>query len=130
MQVLWLDTAMMRPFDPSLQIAEDEMNHGQVRLCLVGIAAKRQRVVMIPIRGQFRIAGPSVRPHCSANRNILFDEARQRVGASVWHDTKSQPSSVDAALVLLAVCSRPNLYRADNDRLVMNSAPFAARLTE
>ena len=59
----------------------------------------------------------------------VFDEAGKRIGAPIWHDTKPQPSRIDTALVLLAVIlSRPNFNSADDDRLVMNTATFAARL--
>src|SRR5271168_2311592 len=45
LQVLRLDTAMMRPLDPSFHVAENEMDHGQVSLRLVRIAAERQRLM-------------------------------------------------------------------------------------
>jgi hypothetical protein len=37
LQMFWLDTAMMRPLDPSFQVAENEMDDGQVRLSFVGV---------------------------------------------------------------------------------------------
>src|SRR5256885_7084409 len=42
LQMFWLDTAMMRALDPSLHIAEDEMDHGKVRLRLVWVASESQ----------------------------------------------------------------------------------------
>ncbi len=129
LQMLWLDTAMMRPLDPSFQVAENEMDHGQVRFGLVGVAAKRQHVVAESVCGKSRIASPSVSSHDGADRNILFDKATEGLRAPVGHDAKPQPPRIDAARVFLAVIrSRPNLNSADNDRFVMHSATFAARL--
>jgi hypothetical protein len=127
--MLWLDSAMMRSLDPSFQIAEYEVDHRQMCLRFVGIAAKRQHVMVISARSKPRIAGPPVSSHGSANRDILFDEAGERFRAPIGHDTKPQPSRIDAARVLLAVIrSRSNLHSADNDRFVMGSASLAARL--
>ena len=129
MQVFGLDTAMMRPFDPSLQVAENEMDHGQVRLSFVGITTERQSLMVVSKLGKAGIASPAICPQRGAKRNVVFDEASKRIGAAVGYDTKPQSSRIDAALVLLAIIlSRPNLYSADNDRFVMRAASFAARL--
>ena len=47
LEMFWFDTAMMRSFDPRLHIAEDEMDHGKVRFCLVGVASECQRFMAI-----------------------------------------------------------------------------------
>jgi hypothetical protein len=60
LQMFRLDTAMMRPFDPSLHIAEDEVDHGQVRFRLFGIASKRQRLVTVSHLRDSIVAAPTV----------------------------------------------------------------------
>jgi hypothetical protein len=130
LQMLGLDTAMMCSLDPSFQVAENEMDHGQVRLGLVRVASERQRLMAVSRVGKPRIAGPSIGAHSCARRNIVFDKAGKRVGAPIWHNTKPQPPRIDAASVLLAVIlARPNLNRADHDGLVMNAASLSARLS-
>jgi hypothetical protein len=129
LQVLWLDTAMMRSLDPSFQVAENEMDHGQMRLGFVGVAAERQRLMVVSHFWKARVASPAIGAEDGAARNVVFNEAGKRIGAAVGHDTKSQTSCIDAALVLLAVVSaRPNLYRPDDKSLVMDAATFAACL--
>jgi hypothetical protein len=127
--MFWLDTAMMRSLDPSFQVAENEMDHGQMRLSFVGVAAERQRLMAVSNLGKAGVASPAIGTQDGAARNIVFDKADKRVRTSVWHHTKPQPSRIDAALVLLAiVAARANLYSTDHNRFVMNSSTFAARL--
>ena len=129
LQMFWLDATVMRPLDPSFQVAENKMDHGQVGFGLVRIAAERQRVMVVSNLWQFRIPSPSVSAHHSAKRNIVSDKADKRFGASIRHNTKSQPSRINSTLVLLAiVLARPNLNGADNDRFVVGATTFAARL--
>jgi len=40
--MFWLNSAMMRTFNPGFQVAENEMDHRQMRFCFVRITAKRQ----------------------------------------------------------------------------------------
>src|SRR2546430_4772798 len=51
LQMFWLDTAMMRALDPSLHIAEDEMDHGKVLSSIQELYSKNrvvlQRIVHI-----------------------------------------------------------------------------------
>ena len=130
LQVLWLYTAMMRSPDPSFQVAENEMDHGKVRLGFVRVAAERQRLMAVSKLWKARVASPAVGAHDGAARNVLFDKAGERFGASVWNDTQPQSSRIDAALVLLAiVCARANLYGTYHDRLVMCAATFTACLS-
>ena len=129
LQVLWLNTTMMRPSDPSFQIAENEMDHGQVRLRFVRVAAKRQRFMAISHLWKAGVASPAVGAQRGTKRNIVFDKAGKCIGAPVGHTAKPQPPRIDAARVLLAVVrSRPNLNGADHNRLVVSAATFAACL--
>ena len=128
LQMLRLDTAMMSSLDPSFQIAENKVDHRQVRLGLVWIAAERQRLMAISCLGKSRIGHPSIGANDGASRDILFDEACERFRAPIRHNTKSQSACIDATSALLAIIQpRPNLYRSDHDRLVVSAAPFPSR---
>jgi hypothetical protein len=129
LKVLGLDTTMMRSLDPSFQVTENKVDHGQVRLSFVGVAAERQRLMAVSNLGKAWVASPAIGAQDGAARNVVFDKAGKPIGAAVGHDTKPQSSRIDAALVLLAiVCARPNLYGTDHDGLMMRSATFTARL--
>jgi hypothetical protein len=129
LQVFGLDAAMMRSPDPSFQIAENEMDHRQVRLSFVGIAAERQSLMAVSHLGKSRVASPAIGAQRGAKRDVVFDKAGKRIGAAVWHDTKPQSSRINAASVLLTIGrARPNLDRPDDKSLVMDAATLAARL--
>jgi hypothetical protein len=130
LQVLWLDATMMSSFDPSFQIAENKMDHRQVRLGLVGIATKRQEVMVVSHFRESRITDPSIGAHGSASGHVVFDKAGKHFSAPVGDDAKSQPSRINAAPMLLAVVlARPDLNGADDKSLMMNAASFPARFT-
>lgn len=120
---------MMRSLDPGFQVAENEMDHGQVRFGFVGVAAKRQCSVVVSHLGKPGVAGPSVSAHRSAKRDVVCDKAGKHFGAPIRHNAKPQASRIDAASVSLSVfLTRPDLDCSDYDRLVMRPAPLAARL--
>jgi hypothetical protein len=129
LQVFGLDTAMMRSLDPSFKVAENEMDHGQVRLSFVGVAAERQRLMVVSHLGKARVSSPAIGAQDGTERNVVCDKAGKRIGAAVGNDAKPQPSGIDAASVFIAVIRpRSDLYGADDDGLMMRSATFAARL--
>jgi hypothetical protein len=74
LEMLGLDTAMMRPLDPSFQIAENEMDHRQVRLSFVGIAAERQSLMAVSHLWKAGVASPAIGAQDGAARNIGFDK--------------------------------------------------------
>jgi hypothetical protein len=127
--MLSLDTAMMSPLEPSFQVAEDKVDHGQVRFCFIRVSAKRQNVVMISNFWKSGIAGPPVSADDSAGGHVVSDETGEHLGASVSNNAKPQPSRINAAPVLFAVVlAGPNLNGADDESLMVNAAPFASRL--
>jgi hypothetical protein len=129
LQVFGLDPAMMRPLDPSFQIAENEMDHGQVRFGLVRVTAERQGLMMVSHLRKVRVASPAIGAQRGTKRNVVFDKAGKRVRTAVGHNAKPQSSCIDAASVLLAiVLTRPNLYRSDHNRLVVSAPTFASSL--
>ena len=38
--MLWLNTSVVSPFDPSLKVAKNKMDHWQMRLGLIWVAPK------------------------------------------------------------------------------------------
>ena len=130
LQVLRLDTAMMRALDPGFQVAENKMDHGQVRLSFIGVATKRQHVMAVSCPRKPRVAGPSIGTHNGTGKDVLFDKSGERFGAPIGNDTKPQPSRIDTASVFRAIIfTRPNLDCTNDERLMMNAAPFAARFS-
>ncbi len=127
--MLWLDAAMMSSLKPSLQVAEDKVDHRQVRLSFIRVATKRQHVVAVSCSRKPWVAGPSVGAHDGAGGDVLFDKSGERFGASIGNDAKPQPSRIDAASMFLAVfLTGPNLDSSDDKSLMVNSASLAARL--
>jgi hypothetical protein len=127
--MLWFNATMMRPFDPGFQVAENEMNHGQMCFGLVWVAIERQRLMAVPYLGKSWITDPSICADDGIRRNVLFDKARKHFGAPIGHDAKPQASGVDTARARVAVIlMRPNFYGADHGGLVMRAASFSARL--
>jgi hypothetical protein len=130
LQMLWFDTAMMRSLDPGFQIAENEVDHRQMRFRLVWIAAEHQRLMAVPHLGKSLVPDPSICANGGARRNIIFSEVRKRFGASIWHDAKPQASGIDTARARLGIIlTRSNFDGADYGRFVMRAASLSARLT-
>lgn len=129
LQVFGFNTAMMSPFNPSFQIAKNKMNHGQVRLSLVRVAAKRQCLMAITAFGKARVSCPAIGAQRGTKRDVVFDKAGKRIGAAIGHDTKPQAPRIGSASELLAIFfTGPNLDSANDDGLVMRAATFTARL--
>jgi hypothetical protein len=128
--MLGLDTTMMRPLDPSFQVAENEMDHGQVRFGFVRVAAERQCLMVVSHLRKAGVASPAIGAQRGAKRDVFFDKAGKSFSAPVRNDAKPQTSRIDAASALLAVIlTGPNLDGTDHDRLVMSAASLSARLT-
>ena len=126
--MLWFDTAMMRSLYPSFQVAENEMDHGQVRLGLVWVAAERQRLMAVSRLSKSGVARPSIGAQDRARGDVLFDKAGERGSAPIWHNAKPEPSRIDATSLLLPVIlTRSNFDRSNDDRLVVSSAAFSAK---
>jgi hypothetical protein len=126
--MLWFNAAMMRSLDPGFQIAENQVDHRQMSLCLVWIAIEHQRFMAVAHLGKSWIADPSIGANDGARRNIIFSEIRKHFGAPIWHDAKPQASSIDTTRARLAVIlMRPNFDGTDYDSLVMRAASFSAR---
>jgi len=127
--MFWFDTTMVCSHDPGLQVAEDEMDHGQVRLCLVRVAIERQRLMAASYLGKSLVADPPIGSDGSAQRDVLFDKIRERFGTPIWHDTQPQASCVDATLVRLAVMlTQSNLDGTDHGSFMVRAPTLSARL--
>jgi hypothetical protein len=130
LQMFRLDTAMVRSLNPSLHVAEDEVDHGQVCLCLFRIACERKHFMAVSHLRNFIVAAPSVCADGSARSNIIFDKASKCFSTSVRYDAKSQASSVNAAFFVrfAVILMRPNLYGTDYNRFMVRAATLSARL--
>ncbi len=129
--MFWLDTPMMCSFDPGLQVAKDEVDHWQVRLCLVWITTEHQRHMAVSHLGQSWVAGPSVGIDDSAKRDVLFDKACQHFGAPI---RRRREAAADlrrcggACVPYRHILTRPHLDGADYGRLVVRAPSFSACL--
>lgn len=120
---------MMRSLYPCLQVAEDEVDHRQVRLRLFWVAIERQRLVAVSSLGKSTVACPPVATDDSARCDVLFDKAGERFGVPVGYDTQSQATCIDAALMCLAVIlTRPNFDGTDHGSLMVCTPAFPAGL--
>jgi hypothetical protein len=129
LQMLWFNATMMRSLDPGFQVAENEVDHRQMRFCLVRIAAENQRLMPISHLRKPLVSRPSIGANDGTRRDVFFCKVRKRFGAPIWHDAKSQASSIDTARPRLAVIlRRPDFDGADYGSFVMRAAPFSARL--
>jgi hypothetical protein len=127
--MFWFNAAMMRSFDPGFQIAENEVDHGQMRFCLVWIAIERQCLMAVPQLGKPFVSCPSIGANDGSRRNVFFCEARKHFGALIWHNAKPQTTGIDATRARLAVIlTRPNFDGTDHGSLMMRAASFPARL--
>jgi hypothetical protein len=128
--MLWFNTTMMRSFDPGFQVAENEVDHWQMRFCLVWIATENQRLMAVPNLGKSLIPDPSIGANEGVRCNVIFNEASNHFGAPICHDAKPQPPGIDAARAHLAVIlTRPNFDGANYGSLVMRAPSLSARLT-
>src|ERR1019366_5276335 len=128
LQMLWFNAPMMRSLDPGFQIAENEVDHRQMRFCLVWIATENQRLMAVPHLGKSLIPGPSIGANDGARRNVFFCEVRKHFGAPIGHDAKPQASGIHTARAHLAIIlTPPNFDGTDYGSLVMRAASFSAR---
>jgi hypothetical protein len=127
--MLWFNAAMMRSLDPGLQIAENEVDHRQMCLCLVRVPIESQCLMAISHLGKSWITNPSVGADDGIWRNVLFDEVGKHFGAPIGHNAKPQAPSVDIPRAHLAIIlARTDFDGADHSGLVMRAAPFSTRL--
>ena len=148
---------MVRSQDPSLQIGEDKMDHGQVRFALVGVAIERQGFVRVAKVRQSLVANPSVSAHGRSRRHVALDEATQLLGTASGgqrigehfefrgnsrNDLQAQPTGIDeflggdAVLVrvlplggaFLGILAGTDLDGSHDASLVMHAFAFTARL--
>src|SRR5208283_5435857 len=129
LQMLWFNAAMMRSLDPGFQVAENKVDHGQMRFCLVWVATENQCLMAVSQLRKPFVSCPSICANDGAHCNILFSKARKHFGAPIWHDAKPQTASINTADARLAIIlTRPNFDGTDYRSLVMRAATFSARL--
>ena len=87
MQVLRAD-AVVGADQPGLQVGEHEMDNRQVLLGDSRIAPFRDRVMVIPERGDICVLGPVVGYDPRPRRDCVFDEAESRRFRNVGRRTR------------------------------------------
>lgn len=133
LQVLMADRAVVCPGQPSLQVAENQVDDGQVFFGNLGIVALDNRQMVIAERGQPVVAAPRIRDDHRARLNGGFHKGRQRLSAARRGDFQPQTASVAPAaphgLVALFGGAGADLDGGDHQRLFvgMDALAFAAR---
>lgn len=136
LEMVRLDTTMMGTVDPCFQIAKNEMDHWEVRLCLLRVAIERQRLMVVSKARQLPVTHPSVSADRGAGGDILRNKGGERVGVAAgergWlsgDHAETETAGVDAALMALVVSlARADFHGANHGGLVMDAASLPFRL--
>jgi hypothetical protein len=131
LQMLRAD-AVMDAAQPGFEIGEREVHDGQKGFGDLHIATFRDSGVQIVALGKASVAAPVVGDNGGAWRHGAFDEAAQRLGASVRHQGEPDTTGVPPTLPLVEAAGMLALTDFDgtchNDHIV-DAAPLAARTT-
>ena len=125
-QVLRAHT-VMRTQQPRLQIGEDEMDHRQRLLGLLGVTAEHDRRVLVADALQVVVPSPAVGDDAAVGLDAIGDERLQRSLATIIECPQAQPPSVDGTTAARGLFAA-NLDGTDDIGLVMHAASFAPRL--
>jgi hypothetical protein len=133
LQVLGADRAMVRAAEPSLQVAENQVDDGQELFGYGRVATLDHGEVLVSERTERVVAVPCVRDDHRARRDGRFHKSRQCLSAAIGHDFQAQPASIPAATAfgLVALFGRPltDLDGGYHERLIIgvDALAFAAR---
>ena len=111
---------------PGLEIGEHEMDDGQKGFRDFHVAALRDGGMKVSAFTERRIAALVVGNNGGAGCRGAFDEADQRLGASVWHQSKPDTTGVPPGLATGAL-ALPDFDGAGHERHVVDASSFAAR---
>src|ERR1700676_789717 len=128
LKVLRIDAAVVRAFEPSLQVAENQVDDGQVFFGDLRIAALDHRQVGIAARAERIVSRGCIGHDHSAKRNSGFYKPAQGLFSAVRGNLDTQSASVASAAPLrLTVLGlfRANLDGGNNQRLFVGMAPLA-----
>ena len=128
LQMLWAD-AVMDAAQPSLEIGEHEVDHGQEGLGDLRIAPLRDCGMNISTPFECRITTPVVGDDGRAGRHCTLDEAAQRFGTSVWRHREPNSPGVPSSLALVeaaAMLTLSNLDSPGDENHVVNTSALAA----
>ena len=125
---------------PGVEVAEDDVNHGQVAVCLFVVTTHCDAFVPVAQVIKVVVSDPSVRPHQRPRRHIRLDKWLKRFLLAAREALKSHSAGNEATamapavtwlrgpLVRLFVISAWTLANFDNpahENLVGHPAPFA-----
>ena len=152
-----LRNPVVRTQEPGLQVAEDEVDHGQVRLALVRVAIDGQGLVGVAEVRQALIANPAISADGGARRDVILNESAQllrsasggqwvgqhlQLGRDARDNLQAHAAGVDqllggdAALVrvlplgrsVVCVLAGADLDGANHTSLMMHALALTARL--
>ena len=141
--MLRLDTTVMRAMNPSFQVTENEMDHGNVLVGQRRVATKHKSLVLVAGFGKRFVTMPAIGTDRGTASHAIVDKAHKTLSRSTLHNTQPKSSCIgeelrgDTSLVRRAPLRRtfftiladPNLDSADNDGFVVNPATLSLRLT-
>ena len=128
--MLGADT-VMDAIEPRFQVRENEVNHRHELFGDLWVATFGDGVMIIALLSEAAITAPVVADDQRARHDGALDEPAQRVGATVSSDGQSDSPGVPTILTLIlrgAGFAVADLDGGCHKRLVMYTAPFAARL--
>ena len=136
--------AMMCSEQPSVEVAEDDVDHGQVLVRLGVVAAYGDGVMSEAEPTEPLVADPPVRSHQRPPQHVCRDEGLQRFLLSVRDLLEPQPTRYEAATVATPMAGLPgrrvrigagcglvraNFDGADHKHLVRHTSPLPLRRT-
>ena len=117
LQVLGIDPSMVRPLQPSLEVAENKVNDRQVFFGNLRIAALDYGQVLIAPRAE-RVVGRSRIGHDNcANRYSGLDKAAQSLLGAIRNNLNAKPPGVSTATIRAGWCARWKCFTERANRL-------------
>lgn len=124
--------AVMDAAQPSFEIGEHEVDDGQKGFGDFHIAPFWDSGVEIVALGKSGVVSPVVGDNGGTWCHGAFDEAAQRIGASVWYQGEPDTTSIPSGLSLIEATGMLALTNFDStchDNHIVDAAPLATRTT-
>src|SRR5271167_3291256 len=120
---------MVDAVDPGFQVSEDQVADRQEVLNNLRVCTFGDGVVFEPTLAEAGISAPIVGNDQRSWSDGVFDEAAERIGATVGDNDQTNTSRVAAVFAIVEFGSRlavTHLYGARRENLVMDAAAFAS----
>lgn len=121
--------AVVAAAQPRLEVAEHQMDDGQVFLCHDSLATLRSGQMLVSRAQQPIVAAPAVRHDHGARLHRPLYEATQGLGGAIRHDGQAKPPGIPAATALLGIGALfrlplANLNSRRHKRLMVDASAF------